>query len=202
MDFRNPVEAVIPGVHGRVLAVLLNSTGDLNVRNVARVAGVSVAQASRVLPGLVALGMVERHEVPPSSLFRLVPEHVASKALLALADSRRTFLNQLGTLVKTIRPVPTSVIVFGSVARGDSEKTSDIDLVVVLPVGRFNEERWSEELEKFRLSAQTASGNKVEILEVEVVEAHDRLAARRGVWRDIRRDGIVVFGSTLAELLA
>jgi predicted nucleotidyltransferase len=201
MDFRNPVESVIPGVQGRVLAVLLSCTGDLNVRNIARIAGVSVAQASRVLPALVELGIVERHEVPPSSLFRLVPEHVASKALLALADSRRTFLNELGTLAKTIRPVPTSVIVFGSVARGDSERESDIDLVVVLPVGRFNEERWSEELEKFRLVAQRTSGNKVEILEVEVVEAQKRLATRRGVWSNIRRDGIVVFGSSFAELL-
>jgi predicted nucleotidyltransferase len=201
MDFRNPVESVIPGVQGRVLAVLLSCTGDLNVRNIARIAGVSVAQASRVLPALVELGIVERHEVPPSSLFRLVPEHVASKVLLALADSRRTFLNELGTLAKTIHPVPTSVIVFGSVARGDSERESDIDLVVVLPVGRFNEVRWSEELKKFSVAAKRTSGTKVEILEVEVVEAQKRLATRRGVWSDIRRDGIVVFGSSFAELL-
>ena len=202
MDFRHPVEAVIPGAQGRVLAVLLNSTGDLNVRNIARIAGVSVAQASRVLPGLVELGMVERREVPPSSLFRLIPEHVASKSLLALADARRGVLSQVGKLAELMHPKPKSVIVFGSVARGDSQEGSDIDLVVVRPSGLVDEDLWSDEVEKIRVSSQRASGNTVELLEVGANEARERLVAQRGVWSDVRRQGIVVYGSTLDELMA
>jgi DNA-binding IclR family transcriptional regulator len=67
--------------------VLTETTAELNLRPVARLAGVSQAQASRLLPALVELGVVERREVPPASLFRLVPEHVASRALLDLARS-------------------------------------------------------------------------------------------------------------------
>ncbi len=201
MDFRHPVEAVIPGVQGRVLAVLLNSAGDLNVRNIARIAGVSVAQASRVLPGLVDVGMVERREVPPSSLFRLVPEHVASKALLALVNARRGVFAELGLLAESLHPKPTSVIVFGSVARGDSDDGSDIDLVIVRPFDLVDEGRWADELEKFRVLAQRVSGNPVELLEVEPNEIHRRLRAKSGVWRDVRREGIVVFGSTLEVMM-
>ena len=50
VDFVHPVEAVIPGVQGRVLAVLVETTAELNLRTLARLAGVSVAQASRVQP--------------------------------------------------------------------------------------------------------------------------------------------------------
>ena len=50
MDFVHPVEAVIPGAQGRVLAVLVDTTAELNLRTIARLAGVSLAQASRVLP--------------------------------------------------------------------------------------------------------------------------------------------------------
>ena len=37
MDFRQPVEAVIPGAQGRILAVLAETTAELNLSTVARV---------------------------------------------------------------------------------------------------------------------------------------------------------------------
>jgi hypothetical protein len=43
-----------------------------------------------------AFGVVERREVPSSSLFRLVPEHVDSRLILALTRSRETVLDALG----------------------------------------------------------------------------------------------------------
>ena len=92
----HPIEAVVPGAQGRVLTTLAEVTAELNLRTIARLSGVSQAQASRLLPGLVELGMVERREVPPSSLFRLVPEHVASRAILALAASTDAVLDELG----------------------------------------------------------------------------------------------------------
>ncbi|MFQ5517665.1 MAG: helix-turn-helix domain-containing protein, partial [Acidimicrobiia bacterium] len=62
MNFARPIEAIIPGVQGRVLAVLAETTAELNLRTIARLSEVSLAQASRVLPGLVELGLVERRE--------------------------------------------------------------------------------------------------------------------------------------------
>ena len=69
MDFVRPIEAIVPGVQGRVLSVLAETTADINMRTIARLADVSLAQASRVLARLVELGVVERRDVPPSSLF-------------------------------------------------------------------------------------------------------------------------------------
>jgi len=93
MDFVHPVEAIVPGAQGRVLAVLAETTAELNLRTIAELSAVSQAQASRILPGLVVLGVIERREVPPSSLFRFVPEHVASRTIstssaTSLAPSR------------------------------------------------------------------------------------------------------------------
>jgi DNA-binding IclR family transcriptional regulator len=67
MDFVRPVEAIVPGVQGRVLAVLADTTAELNQRTIAQLAGVSQAQVSRVLPGLVEHGVVQRRDVPPAS---------------------------------------------------------------------------------------------------------------------------------------
>lgn len=195
MDFVRPVEAIVPGAQGQVLAVLAESTAELNLRTIAQLAGISQAQASRLLPDLVALGLVERREVPPASLFRLVPEHVASRALLALAGSIDTVLNEMGRLAGTLPHPPVSVIVFGSFARREAEADSDIDVVVVRPAGvDEDDDAWSASLEAWRRDVRRLAGNPVEVLEVSADEAATKLAGRTQVWADIRRDGRVVHG--------
>jgi DNA-binding transcriptional ArsR family regulator len=201
MDFVRPVEAIVPGVQGRVLSVLAETTADLNMRTIARLADVSLSQASRVLARLVELGVVERRDVPPSSLFRLVRQHVAVGPLLALARGRDALISEMGRLATGLPVVPLSAIVFGSFARGEADIESDIDTVLVRPAGvDESDESWSESVEQWRTSVRRASGNQVEVLEVDSDEVTALLNSRRQVWRDIRRDGLVVHGLSLAEL--
>lgn len=203
VDFVRPIEAVVPGAQGRVLAVLAETSAELNLRTIAQLAGTSLAQTSRLLPDLVALGVVERREVPPSSLFRLVPENVVSRALLAIARSTDTVLDEMGLLAGALPNPPVSAIVFGSFARREAEPDSDIDVVVVRPaaIDEDNDE-WSASLEAWRRDVRRLSGNPVEILEVSEQEARSKLRSRGQVWVDIRRDGQVVHGRTIDEIQA
>jgi predicted nucleotidyltransferase len=203
VDFVRPIEAIVPGAQGRVLAVLVETTAELNLRTIAQLAGISQAQASRLLPDLVALGVVERREVPPASLFRLVPEHVACRALLALARSTDTVLEEMGRLAGALPHPPVSVIVFGSFARREAEVDSDIDVVVVRPAEvDEDDDAWSSSLEAWRRDLRRLAGNPVEVLEVSADEAPTKLASRNQVWADIRRDGHVVHGLGVDELRA
>lgn len=201
MDFVRPIEAIVPGVQGRVLSVLAETTTDLNMRTIARLADVSLAQASRVLARLVELGVVERRDVPPSSLFQLVSQHVAVGPLLALARARDALIGEMGRLAAGLPLVPVSVIVFGSFARGEADVGSDVDTVLVRPAGvDESDELWSESVEQWRASVRRAGGNRVEVLEAGSDEVVALLNTRRQVWRDIWRDGLVVYGLSLAEL--
>lgn len=203
MDFVRPIEAIVPGAQGRVLAVLAETTAELNLRTIAQLAGISQAQASRLLPDLVALGVVERREVPPASLFRLVPEHVASRALLALARSTDTVLDEMGRLAGALTQPPVSVIVFGSFARRDADPDSDIDVVVIRRAEiDEDDDEWSASLESWRREVLRLTGNPVEVLEVSADEAATKLAGRTQVWSDIRRDGRVVHGLGIDGLRA
>lgn len=203
MDFARPIEAIVPGAQGRVLAVLVGTTAELNLRTIAQLAGISQAQASRLLPDLVALGVVERWEVPPSSLFRLVPEHVASRALLALAQSADTVLDEMGRLAGALPQPPVSVIVFGSFARREADVESDIDVVVIRPTEvDEDDDEWLAALEAWRRDVRRLAGSPVEVLEVSADEAPTKLGGRGQVWADIRRDGQVVHGLTIDELRA
>lgn len=181
---------------------MAGTTADLNVRTLARVAGVSPAQASRVLPGLVELGLVERRDVPPSSLFRLVRAHVAAVAILALADGPDAVVRQMASEASVLPVVPVSVIVFGSFARGEADRHSDVDVVLVRPDEVDEEdEDWVDSVEQWRSQVQTLTGNPVEILEAGAAEVAAKLKGRSQVWRDIRRDGVVAYGLDPTELM-
>lgn len=201
MDFVRPVQAVIPGVQGRVLAVLAETTAELNLTTLARLAGVSVAQASRVMPELVRLGLVERRDVPPSAQFRLVRENVASQAILALADARAGVLRHIGEAASRIAPEPVAVVVFGSFARGEADSDSDIDVAVVrADTVDEDDETWWNSLERWRREVQAITGNSVELLDLSATEASRKLRSRAELWRNIRRDGVVVRGVELGAL--
>ena len=201
MEFVRPIEALIPGVQGRVLSVLTETTADLNLRTIARLADVSVAQASRVLPHLVELGLVERWELPPSSLFRLVREHAAAGPLLSLARAWDAVVEKMGRTAGDLPVVPVSAIVFGSFARGEADAQSDIDTVLVRPSGvEESDDAWSASVEQWRDTVRRVSGNPVEVLEVRSDEIARRLHSRRQIWQDIRRDGLVVHGLSIDEL--
>lgn len=193
----------MPGAQGRILAVLVETTAELNLRTLAELAGISQAQASRVLPHLVELGIVARREVPPSSLFRLVPEHVAARVLIALARSKRTVLDEMGQRASALPHPPVSVIVFGSFARHEADATSDIDVVIVRPTELDeDDDAWSTSVESWRGDVRRLTGNSVEVLEVSTGEAAMKLARPTPLWADIRRDGRVVHGLDLDELQA
>jgi predicted nucleotidyltransferase len=200
VDFRQPVEAVIPGAQGKLLAVFAETTAGLSVRTAARLSGVSLAQTSRILPELATLGILDRTEIPPSTVYQLVEENAASRAIRSLARSRDRVLSELGELAKSMVIPPVSIIVFGSFARGEAGRESDVDIVMVRGSCVDASSEWSEGLDEWRRSARRLTGNEVEVMEVDEFDVSLRLRSRRPVWQDIRREGIVVFGKTLQEL--
>ncbi len=201
MDFVHPVQAVIPGTQGRVLAVLAEATAELNLRTVARLAGISAAQASRVLPGLVELGLVERREVPPSSLFRLNPDNIAAQFVSELSRSHVTALERIGGAARDLPIPPASIIVFGSFARREADRHSDIDALIIRPDDVPEDDvAWATGVEQWREHVRAITGNPVEVIEADRAEAAEKLTRSRSVWREIARDGIVVHGAALDEL--
>jgi predicted nucleotidyltransferase len=201
MDFQAPVTSLIPGAHGKLLAVLSSTTAELSIRTLARLADVSPAQASRVLPELEQQGFLERRDVPPAVLFRLTPGHVVTRLLRDLASVRRKVITEIGELARNIDPPAVSVLLFGSFARGTADAESDIDVVVIRADGVDEDtDRWGDSIEVFRRSVESLSGNSVDLLEM--TEASAAAAIRRGsdLWQGISKDGIVVLGADIASL--
>ena len=166
-------------------------------------ADVSPAQASRLLPGLVELGLVERVDVPPSALFRLVDGNLGAQLVRQLADLRRTALVRLGELAGRLEPAPAWGLVFGSMATGEAEAESDIDVLLVRPDSvDEDDEGWHDAVEHFRIAGRELTGNPVTVLEVSQDQLTARLDSGEPLWRDIAEHGVVIHGPPLTAAAA
>ena len=110
-------------------------------------------------------------------------------------------IDELGKTAAALDPAPVSVILFGSLARGDSSAFSDIDLIVVRP-DPFDEddEDWRYALDNWRIKAERLTGNLVEVLEIAEHEVGALLRRRAALWQDVIRDGVCVFGATIEQI--
>lgn len=200
MDFQRSVEALIPDAQGRILGVLARTTQELSLSTLAELSDVSLAHVARVVPRLAELGVVERRDVPPAVLVRLVPEHLAAQAILALADLRHAFLEELRRSARSVAPAPVNATLFGSFARGDDDAASDIDILFVRPndVGEDDNE-WSDSIARWTARVGQLSGNAVNRIEVAESEAARLITSRRPLWQAIRREGVVLLGRPLTE---
>lgn len=201
MDYGNPVEALIPGVQGRVLTVLARTETELTMRSVAELAGVSANRATVVLNRLVRLGLVERREVGAAALVRLIRENEAARAVLELVDLRQGVLDRLKGEAKKIRPAPTCLAVFGSFARGEAHEGSDVDILVVPPpAAQAEPDQWTAALGQWSDRAARIAGNPVNLVEVTAVELPRLVRRERAPWRTMLAEAVVLIGALPSEL--
>jgi predicted nucleotidyltransferase len=121
--------------------------------------------------------------------------------LLDLLDAGERFFENLAKTAARIRPAPISVVVFGSLVRGEARIDSDIDVLLVRSSEvAADDTGWRDAVARWVAGAERASGNPVNLLEVDAAEARRLLRSGRGVWSSIRREGRGVFGQTVDEL--
>ena len=201
VDYRRPVEALIPGVHGRVLGVLARTESEMTIRTVARLAAASPQQASVVVAHLVDLGVVSRRDAGSSALVRLERNNATAQLVLALARLQDLVMDRLSESARGITPAPASLLVFGSFARGEATDTSDLDVLAVRPEHlEADASEWVDALGSWQANAQKIVGNQVNLLVVSIEEVPALLRRRGGPWRTIAREGIPLVGPTLPAL--
>lgn len=128
MDVSMPISTVVPSLDGPVLAALAATTAPAGLADLHRRAGRGSKSGVReVLQRMVEDGLV--HEVPGG--FVLNREHLAAPALALLADLHGELMRRIRASVEAWGGNVSLVGLFGSAARRDGDRSSDIDLLVV-----------------------------------------------------------------------
>lgn len=194
MDYVRPVEALIPGVQGKILAACLRSGEPLTMRGLARLAGASANQAALVIDHLDELGVVRRQAAGRSWLVSLVEESPVVAAMRRVADLWAVTLHLWRQRARDLDPPPRSMAVYGSWARGEARQGSDVDVLVVLPpdLDEATEDVYREQVSDWCAYAGRVAGLPVSPI---VLDAHEAQQVDGKLWDSIRRDAVVIAGS-------
>lgn len=203
MDLGRPASVVIPAGTEAVLRVLAGSDTPLGVREVARLGGVSANRASQVLGELARHGLVLVDERGVGRLCRLNRAHLAADPLLALVGLRGRVIEVLRAEVAAWAVRPLHVSLFGSAARGDGTVRSDLDLLVVRPDSRNddNDDGWDQQLFDSGERVFSATGNRAAWFVTTPADLGRAIEAAEPIIGEWRRDGIHLAGRRLEALL-
>lgn len=200
MDVGTPSASIAPGLHGRVLVVLAQARDPLSGREVARRCGGSQRGVARILDELAADGLVHRVQAPPSALHQLSDQHLAAPLVRALAGLRGDLYQRLAAHASSWDPPALNVSVFGSYARGDGNRDSDIDLLVVT-ADDGGTTMWDARLADLEHAVSGWTGNPARLVAYTVADLLDAQQQGATIIQDLRRDAVTVTGTALAELL-
>lgn len=188
MRFDEAFGGLIPGARGAVLAALLRTGTPLTGRQVHGLVRdeFSLWSVQQALATLVELGVVESRPVGRAMVHTINEDHVTVQPL-------RVLLDPVAALREAVHGVVGSsvdaVILFGSVARGEANAGSDIDLVVLASPD------WGGRTE-LEDAVRARLGNDCDVL-VFTPQEFSRLAAtgEEPVLADILSDGVLLLGS-------
>lgn len=185
MDFSEPFGGIVPGARGAVLDVLLRTGGSLTGRRVhALVAGRhSLGAVQQALRELERLGITTSETVGRAGVHRINEAHVATAPLRSL----RSPIDMLKRVAEEAASEASAVIVFGSVARGDADAHSDIDLAVIADEG------WDGRADLAK-AVHERLGNDCDVLHLTPDELSRTPEDREPVVAEILRDGLALVG--------
>lgn len=106
---------------------------ELHLREIVRQSGLSLGTVQQELKGLTSVGLLKSRRDGNRVYFSANPEHPAHQELTALVLKTNGLAGVLGKALAD--PEVQLAFVFGSIARGETRAESDVDLMVIGPIG-------------------------------------------------------------------
>lgn len=193
MDLGAPVLDVAPAVRGALLQALARLEQPVTRRQLAAAAGVAPSNASAVIEDLIRAGLVSETVAGRSSMVALNKSHLAVGPVLALAGLRGELIRRLRERLSLWSGLEGAWL-FGSVARGDADGESDIDLLIVA-----NDLQASELhalLAQLQADVRSWTGNDLQLVEHTPESWRKLVRSKNPLVEQVRLDGISLAGDT------
>jgi predicted nucleotidyltransferase len=197
MDLGAPVLDVAPAVRGALLQALARLEQPVTRRQLAAAAGVAPGNASAVIEELVRAGLVSETAAGRASMVALNRNHLAAGPVLALAGLRGELIRRLRERLSAW-PDLLGAWLFGSVARGDADSDSDVDLLIV--ADDLESRDLHERLAQLHADVRSWTGNDLQLVEHSTASWRKLVRAKNPLVQQIGRDGIAMTGDTAVLL--
>ena len=199
MDLSTPARCVVPSLAADVLVVLARTDRPMTGRQIHRLTtGGSWSGVRRVLVDLADTGLVDVTEAGSANLYVLNRDHVGAEAVLALVDLRGRLFARIREAIAGWEVAPLSAIVFGSAARGDGGRSSDIDVLLIRPREvSVDDPGWAAAVADLCISIHRWSGNPGSVVEVDPRELDDMVTRGEPIVAELLRDQIVLVGERI-----
>jgi DNA-binding transcriptional ArsR family regulator len=119
----------------RIFRTLFGNPGRAyHVRGLATAAGVDASNVSKLLPKLVAAGLVDRERGEPNAQYRARRDNPLLQPLTALFSQASNLVSDLRAIAQTL---DADVAIFGSTVSGADTPDSDVDVLVIGPISQI-----------------------------------------------------------------
>ncbi len=187
MFFSEPFGGVLPGARGAVLAALMRTGTQMTGRQIHGMVSdrFSLWSVQEALKALTELGMVETQSIGRAGVHTINESHVAVTTLRSLIDPVAILTT---TVTSVIDPRVETVLVFGSIARGEATASSDVDLAVIAHAD------WDGRVE-LQDAIRSRLGNACDVLVFTAAEFRRLAQSGEPVVQDILRDCLAIIGT-------
>jgi DNA-binding transcriptional ArsR family regulator len=204
MRFRQPLDDVFRTATRVKILRFLTRTPDMifTGREIARNIGVASSNVSHALSELEKIGVLHSVAKGRSLLYRLNTKHILYERLL-----RDLFEREAGNLSYVLEKLSLnwprdirSVICYGSVARGEENVSSDVDLCFVTR-DSCNRSRVLRELDQMQAEFYLRTGNRFSPFVVSSLSFVVRYRRGHPLIRKIASEGLLLRGDPIGELV-
>lgn len=176
-------------------------------RELANLAKVSTWVVSKQFSKFVKEGIVQQRSEGREKFFKLNLTNPRTRKLCELFETERRekfyqenrrfswILEDFTKKVSDFAPEVQSIVLFGSVARGQATSRSDIDALVLVP--NYGEEQFKKLMDSIdRLAGEVSGRHPTKLAPVVMVvrDFEENIKDKKRFATDILKDGIVLFG--------
>lgn len=178
----------------RILRLLFLTRGLYTGREMAKLAGYSPTHTIAALKELERIGMVNRRHAGNADLYSLNEQSALVPGVLAPVFTwEQNVFDQLAQLyLEALGNDLLSIEIFGSVARGEEDERSDVDLIIVI---RDSADKGKAEERAAQASVEATSifGNQFSPITVTKKELENKRSRKQGVWQELSEGTVTIY---------
>jgi len=203
MNLSEPLDGLTSPVEAAVLRVLSRADAGFSGRQLHALAGVgSTSSVHRAINHLAHVGLVTSESRPPAIIYRPNRHHVLWPVVELALEARTRALGGIRDFC--LEEVPSEVpeearitlLLYGSVARRESNTESDIDLLIVFP-DDFDPEARADFNYRLGEHVERLTGNEAQLSSLARAEFETRFAERDRFIANVAGDAIHLYGPVL-----